>query len=983
MLLHFIEDKFKRIFFYVLLGMFGLSLHAQTVVSVSGVVRDAQGEAVTGASVVVRETNAGTTTDQAGSFTVNVPQNGTFVVSFVGYISQEISIGSERFFQITMEEDSRMLDELVVIGYGQVRRGDVTGSLTTIKPDELNRGMRLTAQDALIGKVAGVNIVPGNGAPGSVGTIRIRMGASLSATNDPLIVIDGIPVAGSAPLSSINPNDIETFTVLKDASATAIYGSRASNGVIIITTKKGSAAQSKPMINYSANFTLTQVPGYFEVLSADEYRRVFAAEASAPVGFELGTASTDWQKEIFRTGFGMDHNVSVTGNTRDIPYRASIGYLNQTGTLSGNDYQRFNGSIAASPSFLDRHLTLDINVSGSLELNNQAATGAIGAATFFDPTRPIYQTNHDDMGLGYFMWLTPDNTAMAFGPTNPLAEINLTERFERRTRSIGNFAANYKIHGFEDLSVKLSLGYDIFSRRNDESTPDKAPGMYTGNRNDGRGREYWRERDNRNYLFNAVATYAKDIDGKHSINAMAGYEWQRFWYKDVSETIVRDVEDNSFPDEAELYLLSFFGRLNYSFAHKFLLTATLRADATSRFAPENRWGFFPSAALAYRISEEDFLKNNRIVSNLKLRLSYGQTGQQDVGGYYLYLGKYTVSTNDVQYLFGNQWINMYRPDGYNPNIKWETTATYNAGIDYGFFNNRVSGSIDIFKRFTTDLLNVIDQPAGSNFTNRIASNIGNMESNGVELSMNFVPVNSGDWRWTLGGNFTYSASEITKLNVVDNEENHVNAGWVDRNYLQIHKVGNVPYTFFLLRQAYDNDGKPLEGQYIDSEGNITTVTSDANKYVTGKSSRMPYYYGLSTNLAYKQFDFGINGHGAFGFHVLNYRDAGQQLEGLISDNGFSQNISRRGAERGFRRNQYWSDMFLEKGAFFKVDNITFGYTISTLWNTASSLRVALSAQNVITMTGYTGLDPEIYSGIDNSIVYQLPRIYTLSLNLNF
>ncbi|GHT23466.1 SusC/RagA family TonB-linked outer membrane protein [Bacteroidia bacterium] len=950
---------------------------------VSGVVSDENGEAVIGASVVEKgNPGNGTATDVDGRYTLRVSSDATLEVSYLGYSSQAVAVAGKTTVDVILQESASDLEEVVVVGYGQVRKGDVTGALATVKPGELNKGMQVTAQDVLIGKVAGVNVVPGDGAPGSTGTIRIRMGASLSATNDPLIVIDGIPVAGSAPLSSINPGDIESLTVLKDASATAIYGSRASNGVVIITTKKGSTSASKPRIAYTSNYALSQLPSYYDVLSADEYRTAFAEKANAPAGFELGAAATDWQKEIYRTGLATDQNLSVTGNTHNVPYRVSAGYVNQNGTLKANDYQRFNGDIALSPKFFGDHLSLDINVKGIVERSHPASTGAIGAATFFDPTRPVHQEYPENMGLGYYMWLNTGGTPINLAASNPVADLELVEKLGVTKRSIGNFAANYKIHGLEDLSIKASFAYDIRNYRYDESTPDNAPSMYTGNRNDGRGREYWSTSDNKNYLFNAVANYAKDLNAKNRINLMAGYEWQRFWYSNDSETIVKDVADNSLPDKDQLYLLSFFGRANYSFANKLLLTATLRADATSRFAPQNRWGYFPSAALAYRLSEENFIKNIDVVSDLKLRISYGQTGQQDVGGYHPYLGTYTISTNDVRYLFGSDWVNMYRPNGYIPDIKWETTSTYNAGLDYGFLNNRIYGSLDIYKRYTTDLLNEIELPAGSNFTNRIATNIGNMEGHGFEAGLNTVPVKTSDWEWTLGGNFTYSISKITKLNTIDSEDSRVNAGGIDRNNLQIHKVGEVPNTFFLLRQAYDDDGKPMEGKYIAKDGSITTEISDANKYITGKSSRMPYYYGLSTAVKYRQWDFGMNGHGGFGFYVFNYQEAKQGLEGFVSSEGVSSNRSRTAVERGFEQAQYFSDYFLESGAFFKIDNITLGYTFPKLWNAASTLRLAVSAQNVAILTKYTGVDPEMYNGIDNSI-YQRPRIYTLSINLNF
>lgn len=975
----------KRVYHLIIMGMlFSSVLKAQTgkQILLSGIIKDNRGEPVVGASIFVKNTTNGTTSDMDGKFQLSASEGSTLIISFIGYITQEISVNTKTNLVIVLEEDKKLLEEVVVIGYGNVKKGDITGSLTTIKPDNLNKGIQLTAQDALIGKVAGVNIVPGDGSPGSTGTIRIRMGASLSASNDPLIVIDGITVSGSAPLSSINPNDIESFTVLKDASATAIYGSRASNGVIIITTKKGNSTPSKLKINYTSNYSLTQICGYYRVLNADEYRSVFAEKANPPASFSLGTASTDWQNEIYRKGYGLDQNISVSGNTFNIPYRASVGYINQDGTLKSNNYNRLNADLSLSPSFFDKHLTIDMHIKGSLENNNPAISGAIGSATFFDPTRPIYQTYPDDMGLGYFMWLNSTGTPINLAPSNPIADLELIKRKSVTKRSLGNLSLNYKIHGLEDLILKVSLGYDIRKNRYDETVPDKAPSMYTGNRNDGRGRIYWSESDNKNYLFNSVLNYSKEINEKNLISAMAGYEWQRFWYRNDSETIVRDVVDNSQPDEDHLYLLSVFTRLNYSFNQKILITATLRADATSRFAPQNHWGYFPSFALAYRLNEEKFLKQFNALTDLKVRLSYGQTGQQAIGGYHPYLGTYTISTNDVRYLFGNEWVNMYRPNGYDPNIKWETTTTYNAGIDYGFMKNRISGTFDIFKRYTKDLLNEIFIPAGSNFTNSFSTNIGNMEGHGFELGLNLIPIKNKNWEWSVDGNFTYSISKITKLNVIDKEDSWVNTGTISRRSYQIHKVGEMPNTFFLLRQAYDDNGKPIEGKYVAKDGTITDVQTDANKYITGKSSRVPYYYGVSSKLKYKNFDIGINGHGSFGNYVFNYQEAKQSLMSLFSSEGVSGNISKMAMDRGFKQEQYFSDLFLEDGSFFRIDNITMGYTFNKLWKTIDAVRFAFSAQNIALLTKYSGVDPEIYDGIDNSI-YQRPRIYTLSLNINF
>ncbi len=559
---------------------------------------------------------------------------------------------------------------------------------------------------------------------------------------------------------------------------------------------------------------------------------------------------------------------------------------------------------------------------------------------------------------------------------------------DKTNRSIGNIALDYKIHGFEDLHINANFGYDIRKNDYDQFVPQYAPSTYTGNQNNGDGRIYNRTTRNRNYLMDLYANYTKSLADKHSINAMAGYGWQRFWYENNDNTA--NHQGQAIPGvqptqgEGELYLLSFFGRLNYSYADKLLLTATMRSDASSRFSEKNRWGYFPSMAVGYRLSEEGFFKDIRNLSDLKLRVSYGQTGQQSVGGYYEHLATYTASYDNSRYQFGDEWLTIYRPNGYDPNIKWETTSTYNFGLDYGFLKNRITGSVDFYTRTTKDLLNTIFVPAGSNFTNVLTTNIGDMSSKGLEFAINTVVVKKKNLEWTLSGNFTYSTSKILKLNTIDTDNNFVktgNAGGTGR-YLQVHKVGYTPYTFFLLKQAYDENGKALDGKYLTADGSITSSESDAFKYVTNKSSQVPYYYGLSSRVIYKNWDFGINGHGSFGNYIYNYQKASESLDDLFSANKVASNVAASTIENAFVLPRIYSDYFLEKAGFFKIDNITAGHSFQGLWNSSSSLRVSLSAQNIVTITRYSGVEPEVYNGIDRNI-YQRPRIYTLSLNLNF
>ncbi|MDR2564262.1 MAG: SusC/RagA family TonB-linked outer membrane protein, partial [Prevotellaceae bacterium] len=719
MRLQFTEIQ-KQIFLVAMTGILSIvGLHAQTegFVSISGSVKDARGEPIVGASIVLKGTNSNTATDINGNFQLNVPENGVLTVSFVGFISREIAVDSKTRIDVILEEDLQLLDEVLVVGYGQVRKSDATGSVTAIKLDDFNKGNQVTVQDALVGKVAGLNVTPGGGSPNDAGTLRIRMGASLSASNDPMIVIDGLPVSGNS-INMVNPDDVASVTVLKDASATAIYGFRASNGVIIITTKKGESGKRKaPELNYNNSFTLSSVVKYNDVLTADEYRALFP-NLSQLSGVQLGSANTNWQKEIFQTAFSQNHNLSVTGAAKFLPYRVSLGFTDQTGIIRTNKYRRTNLSLNLSPSFFDDHLKFDINVRGSIEDDAPVSTGVIGSAIGFDPTVPVRETYPDNVGLGYFMWMDGAGNPFSQAPTNPLSQLYCLSKNRITRRSTGNAMINYKIHGFEDFVLTVNLGYDVRRQDYKEDTPDKAPSTYTGIWQDGTGQKIRNINDNSNSLLDVYGTYSKTLSEKHSLTAMAGYSYQTFYYKnDEKRMKLDDTFVNGFPpveDEGKLVLLSLFGRLNYSYDNRYLLTFTMRSDATSRFSPDDRWGYFPSAAFAWRITEEKFMKNaSSILSLLKLRLSYGKTGQQNIGSYYEWMSTYTASREGASYLFGDEWITTYRPNGKDVHVHWETTGTYNAGLDFGFLKNRISGSLDFYSRKTYDLLNFIYVPAGS------------------------------------------------------------------------------------------------------------------------------------------------------------------------------------------------------------------------------------------------------------------------------
>ena len=988
--MNYLKSNLFRVFVLATALILNISVYAQT--TVSGLVIDSNHEPVIGASVLVKGTPTGTATDFDGRFTVKVPnENAMLVISYVGCETREVAANSpELTAGIVLRENAQNLDEVVVIGYGSVKKSDATGSVIAIKPDEFNKGNRVTAQDALVGKVAGVNVVTGSGAPGSGATIRVRSGASLSASNDPLIVIDGVPVDNSTIegasniIGSINPDDIETFTVLKDASATAIYGSRASNGVIVITTKKGG---DRLAVNYSSSYSVSTTANRLDVLTADEFKAFVPTVTGVPANPQLGSANTDWQDEIYRAAFGTEQNISVSGKVKPIkaPFRVSLGYTNQNGIIETNNYQRlsFGGNIA--PSFFDDHLTANLNLKVSYENNKMVDNSVVGAALRYDPTRPVMTgspTAATDPGLGYFIW-TNGGSPMAIQTNNPVAQLELTDQTNKVVRSIGSAAIAYKVHGLEDLKLNVNLGYDVLESKYNKDVPDLAGTMYTENQKDGTGLMQRGVQNKRNLLLDAFANYDKTFGDKHTFGAMVGYGWQHFWKKyNLSYDDPRGNELQSDTHyETEYYLLSFYGRVNYSYDDRYLITATLRSDASSRFASDNRWGIFPSVALAWRIIQEDFMKEQDVMSDLKLRLGYGVTGQQDILNDYPYMTTFTISYPESSYLFGNTWYKTYRPNGYDRDIKWETTTTWNAGIDYGFLDNRIYGSIDYYKRFTKDLLNTINVSSGTNYSSVLTTNIGKMENEGVEFAINAVPVRTKDFEWTVGFNYTWNDSKITKLNMIDTGQNFVQTGAISGTgkYVQVFMVGERPYTFYLCKQAYDENGKPIEGKYVQPDGSISSTET---RYATDKSALPTSYIGFNTRLSYKNWDLSLSGHGSFGNYVYNYVAADQYVQSVYSDQGSFSNILRSTRDHGFQQQQLYSDMWLENGSFFRFDNVTLGYTFDHLWNDASRLRLTFSVSNIATITGYSGLDPELTDGLDRE-VYPRPRAYTLGVNLTF
>jgi iron complex outermembrane receptor protein len=973
---------------------------------ITGRVTDSTGNGIAGITVTARGTQTATQTNNDGSFSITVPSTvDALIFSSVGFATREMPIISGAPMNVTLSGATSALNEVVVIGYGTRMKKDLTGAVTAITAKDFNKGSITTPEQLIAGKVAGVQITSNGGAPGSGSTIRIRGGASLNASNDPLIVVDGVPlapnrnldgtpsIAGSPdPLSLINPNDIESMNILKDASATAIYGSRASNGVIIITTKKGKSG--KPKFNFTTQNSISTLPKEADVLSPAEFRNYVNTHGTPSQIGIMGNASTDWQKEIYDNAFTTDNNLSVSGSYKWLPYRVSLGYLNQDGILKTGNLQRTSAAITLSPRLLDDHLKIDLNLKGSLSHSRFADEGAIGTAVRFDPTQPVFSGNKR-FG-GYFEWLDPSSTTglRDLAPLNPVGLLEQKEDKSDVSRSIGNIQFDYKLHFLPDLHVNLNLGYDVSKGEGTIFIPDSAASSYLRSpdaKHGGVDNQY--KQNKSNTILETYLNYVKDIKSIQSrVDVIAGYSYQDFSTTNYNfpdrTTDGFVITTPSFPfDKPENRLISFYGRLNYSYKGKYLLTGTLRRDGSSRFSEDNRWGMFPSGAFAWRLKEEEFLRNSTTVSDLKLRLGYGETGQQDGIGNYDYIARYSLANQQAQYQFGNRFDSLYRPEGYNPNLKWEQTATYNIGLDYGFFNNRITGSIDFYIKKTTDLLSIIDQPAGTNFTNKILANIGNMENRGVEFTVNAQLVRNKSVTWDFGFNVTYNKNEITKLTFTNDPTFPGNltggiAGGVGST-VQIQSVGFPKNSFYVYQQIYDKSGKPIESLFEDRNRDGVINVDDLYRY---KSPDPKAFLGAYSNVTWNKWNAGFSLRANIGNYMYNNRFSNTGVQrNIIDPLGFLANGSRNLLETNFTGNgdQYLlSDYYVENASFLRLDYINVGYNAGSLVSKHTNLRIGANVQNVFTVTKYKGLDPEVPGGIDNNF-YPRPRIFSLSLGLDF
>lgn len=958
--------------------------------TIKGEVTDAQnGEALIGATVMVEGEKGGTVTDFDGNFSLQVSSSAKKIkVSYIGYIDKVLSISDN--MKVKLESDSKALADVVVIGYGTARKSDLTGSVATVKSKDFNKGLVSSPEQLINGKVSGVQIMSNSGSASAGSTIRVRGGASLNASNDPLIVLDGVPleqggISGNSSnfLSMINPSDIESMTVLKDASSTAIYGSRASNGVIIITTKKGQQGAVK--VNFNTTNSLQTRAQMVDMLSRDEFVNVINQFGSANQKSLLGTANTDWNDEVYRTAFGTDNNLSVSGSIdKWLPFRVSVGYYNQSGLVRKDNVERWTGNVVLTPSFFEDHLKLTINAKGTLNNNSFNNGGAVWAAATFNPTIPVYSGN-DKYG-GYNEALDADGYPVNAGVRNPRGLVDLYDSKSKVSRFIGSMDVDYKVHFLPDLKLHATVGADYAKGDGTVYVPAYAAQSYNKDESLGGSDYKYGPQKNENRLLTLYANYAKYFeDIKSNVDLTAGYDYQYwksttplYYTKSAAGTNLSTVKASDYRH----VMLSYYGRINYSFDGKYLLTATVRRDASSRFSKDTRWGTFPSVALGWTLTEEPWLKNQKVLSNLKLRASYGVTGQQEGIGNYNYLPVYTSSVTGAEALINGQYITTYRPEAYVSDLKWETTTSWNFGLDFGFLDGRIGGAIDFYTRKTKDLLASVPTAAGTNFSKTILTNVGNVDSKGIEVSLNATPIQTKDWEWNLSYNFTWQNMKVKNLSLTKGgSQTNVKVGpSIDAYQFQVLSEGYEPYMFYVYHQLYDSKtGKPIEGAYADLNNDGEINESDLYRY---HSPAPKYIMGLSTSLRYKRLTLGMS----FRANIDNYVYNGMGMstgafETVSYNNSQLNNLNTSFLKTGFKTRQYLSDYYVENASFLKLDNLSLSYNVGKI-NKWASLTVSAMVQNVFTITGYSGTDPEVPNGMDISF-YPRPRTYSVSLGLQF
>ncbi len=962
-----------------LLWLIPMSFFAQS--TVTGTVTDAgSGQPIPGVNIIVKGSTNGTSSDFDGNYSLSNLNNGDVLTfSYVGFIPQEVSFTGQASVNITLEEDAAELEQVVLIGYGAARKKDLTGSVALVTAEDFNTGNNVSAENLFTGRVAGVNINT-NGGPAGNSQIRIRGGASLNASNDPLIVVDGLPIndandtdnGARSILSAINPNDIESFSILKDASSAAIYGNRGANGVIIITTKKG---KKNLQVNLDTQTSVTTANETIDVFSGDEYRALIADNFPDRVA-DLGTANTDWQDEIYRDAFSAQHNLSVSGSILEVlPTRLAIGRSDQEGLRKTSKFERTTTSLSLNPRVFNNHLKIDVNANLNFE-KNRFAEGVERDAVTFDPTQPVF--DEGSLYGGFFEYLDPSTGfARANVQRNPVAKLLQTRNIANVRRYFGNAKFDYQLHFFPDLRAVLNLGLDTSETSRFEERSTESANTFNSNLGEFNGFKSDTEFDTKNRLLDAYLVYNKDV-GAVNIEATGGYSYQKI---DIREFKTEDQRDpNRSPEEdikVDEVLLAYFLRANLKISDKYFLTGSIRRDGSSRFAPDVRWGYFPAASFGWQISEENFLKNSSTLSNLRLRLGYGVTGQQDIDRTD-YFERYRGSNPNTQYILNGEVINIVQPQFRNEEIEWEKISEYNIGLDYGFWNDRISGSVDVFRKESDDLLSQAPVPDGVNFSNQGFQNIGKFTTQGVEFSIGADIIRNNNVNWNLTYNATYIDQEINDLAFGAD----ILIGGIDGgtgNTIQIHRQGQTPFSFFTFAQVYDANGAPIEGAYADLTGD--GVVDNNDRYVSG-SPVADLTMGLQSSLNIHNFDFNFNLRASIGNEVYNNVASANAQTGNLFRNVFN-NAPTSLLDTNFNNTPdvIQSDFYVEDASFLRMDNITLGYTVRDIMKGVSSLRLWAGVQNAFIITDYSGLDPEIQNeGRDQSI---FPRGRTFLLGLNY
>ena len=973
------------LFFMLILPVF---MFGQT--SIKGTVTEqATSIPLPGVNVVVKGTTNGTATDFDGNYAIDAKDGDILVFSYVGYQQIEITYSGQSPLNVQLTEDTAQLDEIVIIGYGTTTKKDATGSVESITSEDFTKGNIVTADNLISGRVSGVTVNT-SGAPGSGTQIRIRGGSSINGSNDPLIIIDGLPISNDGVtgsrgvLASINPNDIDSFSVLKDASATAIYGSRASNGVIIIVTKKGKSTFSA---SFDAQMSFGSVTDNVDVFNGDEYRALVRSQPINGTTLDeslLGTTSTDWQNEIFRETVSTQYNISLQGSLfKALPARLSFGLTDQEGALKTSEFNRRNLSLALNPSMLDDHLKISLNANLAFEDNRFADAGQIGAAMRYDPTQPVYDPS-SPFG-GYYQHR--NGVLVNNGTTNPFASLMQRDNTGDANRAYGNLNFDYKFHFLPELKAVINLGYDETKSKGYDVSDRLVPTTDTDQLFKGSYKE--NEQTRTNALLDGYLNYKKDFES-FTGELTAGYSYQKFENNGINGRNVRDPQSvNDIYADPDVVLVGFFARANVTFLDKYLVTFTYRRDGTSRFSEENRWGNFPAAAVAWNMSEEDYLKDSNVISNLKLRASYGITGQQSISQKDIFLNRYRSGRADSQYQFGNNTVSSLIASEINPDIKWEETTTIEFGIDYGLFDNKLTGSLNYFNKDSDDLLFEAAVADGTNFSNSIIQNIGKLNIQGIEFSINADVIKKEDLTLNFNFNATFLDREMKSLALGQDVRTGGISGGTGNN-IQIHREGEAPNSFYVFKQLYDNSGNPIEGAYADLNGD--NVINDDDRYVK-ENPGANATYGFQSSLYYKNFDFAFNLRANLGNYVYNnVRSSKSQYE-LLQDNAVLGNIPKSVLETQFQRTAdvIISDIYVENASFLRMDNITVGYTFSDIAKGLKSVRLWGGVQNVFTVTNYSGLDPEVTDndsdltltqGIDN-VVYPRPRTVLVGANFKF